>query len=287
MMDNILQVKNLCKSYKTFQLKNVTFSVPKGSIMGFVGENGAGKTTTIKLILNEIKRDGGGINIFGLDNIKDERKVKEQIGVVFDDCYFHKEFNAADIAKILSKIYTGWDQSQYESYLRKFNLAPDKKIDEYSKGMKMKLSIACALAHNPKLLILDEATSGLDPIMRSEILDIFLEFIQNEEHSVLFSSHITSDLEKVADYVTFIHDGSIIFSRSKDDLLYKFGVLKCGSNDFAKIDKADIIRYRKSTFEYEILVADKDKAKRAYPNFVIDNTTIDEIMLLYVKGEVL
>lgn len=286
-MDNILQVQNLCKNYKTFHLKNVSFSVPKGSIMGFVGENGAGKTTTIKLILNEIKRDGGSINIFGLDNIKDERKVKEQIGVVFDDCYFHKEFSAADIAKILRKIYANWDQAQYESYLRKFSLAPDKKINEYSKGMKMKLSIACALAHNPKLLILDEATSGLDPIMRSEILDIFLEFIQDEEHSVLFSSHITSDLEKVADYVTFIHEGSIIFSRSKDDLLYQYGILKCGSGDLSKINKSDIVRCRKNSFECEILVADKQQAKRKYPNFVVDNATLDEIMLLYVKGDVL
>ena len=286
-MSDILQVNNLCKNYKTFQLRNVNFSLPKGSIMGFVGENGAGKTTTIKLILNEIKRDGGSINIFGLDNIKDERKIKEQVGVVFDDCYFHKEFTAADISKILSKVYTSWDENLYSSYLKKFNLARDKKVSEYSKGMKMKLSIACALAHKPKLLILDEATSGLDPIMRSDILDIFLDFIQDEEHSVLFSSHITSDLEKVADYVTFIHDGSIIFSRSKDDLLYKFGVLKCGNNDFAKIDKADIVRFRKNNFECEVLVADKEKAKRSYPSFVVDNATIDEIMLLYVKGEVL
>ena len=286
-MSDILQVNNLCKNYKTFQLRNVNFSLPKGSIMGFVGENGAGKTTTIKLILNEIQRDGGSINIFGLDNIKDERKIKEQVGVVFDDCYFHKEFTAAGISKILSKVYTSWDENLYSSYLKKFNLARDKKISEYSKGMKMKLSIACALAHKPKLLILDEATSGLDPIMRSDILDIFLDFIQDEEHSVLFSSHITSDLEKVADYVTFIHDGSIIFSRSKDDLLYKFGVLKCGNNDFAKIDKADIVRFRKNNFECEVLVADKEKAKRSYPSFVVDNATIDEIMLLYVKGEVL
>jgi len=286
-MSDILQVNNLCKNYKTFQLRNVNFSLPKGSIMGFVGENGAGKTTTIKLILNEIQRDGGSINIFGLDNIKDERKIKEQVGVVFDDCYFHKEFTAADISKILSKVYTSWDENLYSSYLKKFNLARDKKVSEYSKGMKMKLSIACALAHKPKLLILDEATSGLDPIMRSDILDIFLDFIQDEEHSVLFSSHITSDLEKVADYVTFIHDGSIIFSRSKDDLLYKFGVLKCGNNDFAKIDKADIVRFRKNNFECEVLVADKEKAKRSYPSFVVDNATIDEIMLLYVKGEVL
>lgn len=284
-MSDILQVTNLCKNYKSFQLKNVNFSVPKGSIMGFVGENGAGKTTTIKLILNEIPRDGGNINVFGLDNIKDERKIKEQIGVVFDDCYFHKEFSAGDMEKILAKVYAGWDSSLYATCLQKFGLERGKKISEYSKGMKMKLSIACALAHKPKLLILDEATSGLDPIMRSEVLDIFLAFIQDEEHSLLFSSHITSDLEKVADYITFIHEGSVVFSRSKDDLIYNFGILKCGAGDLAKISKEDAVRCRKNQFECEVLVENKGKCARKYPNFVIDAATIDEIMLFYVKGE--
>ncbi len=284
-MENILQIENLCKSYEQFQLNNVSFSVPAGSIVGFIGENGAGKTTTIKLILNEIKRDSGSVKIFGLDNVKDERKIKEQIGVVFDESYFHSEFNAGDIGKIMSKVFQSWDPGLFNRYLTEFRLPKDKIIKKYSKGMKMKLGIASALAHKPRLLILDEATSGLDPIVRSEILDIFLDFIQDENHSVLFSSHITSDLEKVADYVTFIHEGEIVFSRSKDELIYNCGILKCSAADFNILDKSGLVRWRKGECGYEALVADKESAKRKYPNMVIDTATIDEIMLFYVKGE--
>ncbi|MDF2631776.1 MAG: putative transporter, ATPase component [Caproiciproducens sp.] len=284
-MDNILQITNLCKSYKEFQLNNVNFSVPSGSIVGFIGENGAGKTTTIKLILNEIKRDSGSVKIFGMDNIRDERKIKEQIGVVFDESYFHGEFNAGDISKIMSKVFQSWDNNLFDRYLTEFKLPKNKIIKEYSKGMKMKLGIASALSHKPRLLILDEATSGLDPIVRSEILDIFLDFIQDETHSVLFSSHITSDLEKVADYVVFIHEGQIVFDRSKDELIYNCGILKCGAADFARLDKSGFVRWRKGECGYEALVTDREVAKRKYPNMVIDAATIDEIMLLYVKGE--
>lgn len=284
-MKNAIEINNLCKIYKDFQLKNVSFNVPSGSIVGFIGENGAGKTTTIKLILNEMKRDGGNIKIFGMDNIKDERKIKEQIGVVFDESYFHGEFKAGDVASILKKIYTNWDDTYFNKKLQEFNIPNNKIIKEYSKGMKMKLSIASALAHHPKLLILDEATSGLDPIVRREILDIFLDFIQDENHSILFSSHITNDLEKIADYIAFIHNGKIVFEHSKDELLYNYGIIKCGKNELSKLDKNDIIRIKKDQLGCEALVADKDAAKRKYPNLLIDSTSIDEIMLLYVKGE--
>lgn len=284
-MESILQVNNLCKSYKQFQLSNVSFSVPSGSIVGFIGENGAGKTTTIKLLLNQIKRDSGSVQIFGMDNIKDERKVKEQIGVVFDESYFHGEFNAGDISKIMRNVFRSWDDSLFDRYLTEFRLPKDKVIKKYSKGMKMKLGIASALAHKPRLLILDEATSGLDPIMRSEILDIFLDFIQDETHSVLFSSHITSDLEKVADYVVFIHEGQIVFNRSKDELIYNCGIVKCSAADFNSLDKSDLIRWRKGECGYDALVTDKESAKHKYPNLVIDAASIDEIMLFYVKGE--
>nr|WP_319489393.1 ABC transporter ATP-binding protein [uncultured Caproiciproducens sp.] len=284
-MNNILQVDNLCKTYPSFQLSNVSFTVPGGSIVGFIGENGAGKTTTIKLILNEIKRDGGSVKIFGLDNINDERKIKEQIGVVFDESYFHGEFKAGDIASILKRVFKSWDGALFSRYLTQFKLPKDKVIKEYSKGMKMKLSIASALAHHPRLLILDEATSGLDPIVRSEILDIFLDFIQDETHSVLFSSHITGDLEKVADYVTFIHEGKIVFDRSKDELIYHYGILKCSSPDFQKVDKNDLVRWHKTEFGYEALVTDKEFIKRKYSGLVIDAASIDNIMLLYIKGE--
>lgn len=284
-MNNMIEVENLCKNYSSFQLRNVSFSVPGGSIVGFVGENGAGKTTTIKLILNEIKRDGGTVKIFGLDNIRDECKIKEQIGVVFDESYFYGEFKAGDIALILKKVFKSWDDALFGEYLRQFKLPRNKLIKEYSKGMKMKLSIASALAHRPRLLILDEATGGLDPIVRSEILDIFLGFIQDENHSVLFSSHITGDLEKIADYVTFIHEGEIVFNRPKDDLIDQFGILKCGQQDFQKVDKSDLLRWHKTGFGYEALVSDRNLIRRKYSGSVIDTATIDDIMLLYVKGE--
>lgn len=284
-MKNIIEVLNLSKHYTEFELKNVSFSVPTGSIVGFIGENGAGKTTTIKLILNEIKRDSGSVQIFGMDNRKDERKIKEQIGVVFDESYFHGEFNPVEISKIMRRVFQSWDNALFLHYLTAFKLPPNKKIKEYSKGMKMKLGIATALAHKPRLLILDEATSGLDPIVRSEILDIFLDFIQDENHAVLFSSHITSDLEKVADYVTFIHEGQIVFSRSKDELIYNSGILKCSASDFSKLDKSGLVRWRKGECGYEALVTDRNTAKRKYPNLLIDTATIDEIMLFYVKGE--
>ncbi|XOQ48131.1 MAG: ABC transporter ATP-binding protein YtrB [Eubacteriales bacterium] len=284
-MENILEVNNLCKNYPSFQLKNVSFTVPSGSIVGFIGENGAGKTTTIKLILNEIRRDAGSVKIFGMDNIKDECKIKEQIGVVFDESYFHSEFKAGDIAKILKRIYKSWDDALYDDYLRRFRIPKDKIIKEYSKGMKMKLSIASALAHRPRLLILDEATSGLDPIVRSEILDIFLDFIQDESHAILFSSHITGDLEKVADYITFIHEGNVVFERSKDDLIYLCGIVKCGEADFKKLDKTELVRWRKNECGYEAVVENREEFKRKHPGLVVDTAAIDEIMLLYVKGE--
>lgn len=284
-MENLLEIRGLCKHYPLFDLQNVSFSVPCGSIVGFIGENGAGKTTTIKLILNEMCRDSGSIKIFGMDNIRDERNIKEKIGVVFDESYFYGEFKAGDIGSILKKVFKTWDSTLFESYLRKFQLPKDKMIKEYSKGMKMKLSIASAMAHRPQFLILDEATSGLDPIIRSDILDMLLDFMQDESHGILFSSHITGDLEKVADYITFIHQGKIVFDRSKDDLIYRCGILKCGSSDFAKIDKNDIVRWRKNDCGYEALVMEREAVKRKYPGLVVDNASIDEIMLLHVKGE--
>lgn len=284
-MKNVIEINNLNKNYSSFQLKDVSFSVPSGSIVGFVGENGAGKTTTIKLILNEIRRDSGSIRIFGMDNIQDERKIKEKVGVVFDESYFHGEFKSGDISNILKRVFHTWDEPLYQHYLNQFKLPKDKIIKEYSKGMTMKLSIASALAHKPHLLILDEATSGLDPIIRSDILDILLDFMQDESHAILFSSHITSDLEKIADYITFIHEGKIVFDRSKDDLIDRCGILKCGASDFAKVDKKDLVRWRKNELGYEALVMDREANRRKYSGLVVDNASIDEIMLLYVKGE--
>jgi ABC-2 type transport system ATP-binding protein len=228
--------------------------------MGFIGENGAGKTTTIKLILDLIQRDEGSIEILGKDNLTNLKDIKENLGVVMEDSFFPENLTASNVNCVLKGIYSTWDGKRFEDYLKQFSIPKDKIIKEYSKGMKMKLSIAAALSHDSKLLILDEATNGLDPIVRDELLDVFLEFIQDESHSVFISSHIISDLEKVCDYITFIHKGSIIFSQSKDDLLDCHGILKCSEKEFQKVDKQAIIGYRKNHFGIEALVL-KDKVR--------------------------
>jgi len=284
-VDYAIEINNLSKRFERFHLNNVNLALPKGSIMGFIGENGAGKTTTIKLILNLLRADSGNIRIFGLDHVRDEKKIKDAIGVVFDESSFHENIKPKQISKVLGRIYTEWDEPLFFEYLERFGLPAGENTKGFSRGMKMKLAIAAALSHHPKLLILDEATSGLDPIIRNEILDIFREFIQDEDHSILFSSHITGDLEKTADYVTFIHEGEILFSRSKDELIYDYGLLLCGTEDFKSIDKKDIIGYRGNRFGYEILIRNKDQMIQKYKGLTIDSVTIEDIMLFYVKGE--
>lgn len=282
-MKNILEVRGLTKNFSSFTLQDIHFSVPAGSIMGMVGENGAGKTTTIKLILNEMQSNGGEIKVFGLDLKKHERKIKEQIGVVFDDSYFPGDFNSHSISSLLRNFFQTWDEPLYQSYLKEFNLPKEKKIKDFSKGMRMKLSIAAALAHHPRLLILDEATSGLDPVVRSEILDLLLDFIQDEEHAVLFSSHITADLERIADYITFIHDGKVLISDSKDAILDSYGVVKCSAQDFSKLPTQDYLRSRKNSFGCEALVANRTTFQKAHPGLVVDAAGIDDIMVFYGK----
>lgn len=284
-MENILEIKNLSKKYKGFELKNVNIKLPKGMIMGFIGENGAGKTTTIKTILNVINRDSGEIKIFGLDNKESERKIKEDIGVVLDDSFLSEYLNPSDINKIMKNIYKNWDEKLYFKYIEDFKLPKEKMSKEYSSGMKMKLKIAVALAHHPKLLILDEPTSGLDPVARNEILDIFQEFIQDEEHGVFVSSHITSDLEHIADYITFINNGEIIFTKTRDDLLENYGIVKCSEEQFKKIDKNDYIKYKKNKYEYDVLIENKYEFKKNYDISVIDKPSLEDIMLIYIKGE--
>lgn len=284
-MENILNLENLSKAYDNFTLKDINLNIPKGSIMGLVGENGAGKTTTIKLILNLIKRDKGTIRLFGFDNIQREMEVKERIGVVLDESNFHDNLNSNDISIIMGNIYKNWNNNVFSDYLKQFNLPKNKVIKDLSKGMKMKLSIAVALSHNPDLLILDEPTSGLDPIIRNEILDIFLEFIQDEEKSILFSTHITSDLDKIADYITFIHSGEIIFSKDKDALINDYGIIKCGKDDFNKIDRKDVIGYRKNQFGYEVLTNNKQSAEIRYKGLTMDSANLEDIMLFYIRRE--
>ena len=282
-MDAILQVENLTKQYPDFTLDHVSFSVPKGTIMGLIGENGAGKSTTINAILDLINKDDGTVAFWGQE-LSSSKQIKENIGVVFDGINFYETLTPAKVGKISSAAYKQWDKHLYKEYLKRFQLPADKEIKTLSKGMKMKLCIAVALSHKPKLLILDEATSGLDPVMRDDILDVFLEFVQDANHSIMMSSHISTDLEKVADYITFIHQGKVIFSKRKDELRYHYGIIRCGAAVFDQIDKEDVLAYRKEDYQWNVLVAEKEKAKRKYKNAVVDDATIDDILLLYVKG---
>ncbi len=285
-MSYILELKSVSKQYgeSGFSLDNVSFVLPYGSIMGYVGENGAGKTTTIGCILNTLSKDSGTIHVFGKTMDDKDTSLREDIGVVYDGDNFPGYLNAERLASVMRGLYSNWDDSLFDKHLKNFRLNKTQKIKTYSKGMTMKLAIAVALAHHPKLLILDEATSGLDPVMREEILDVFLEFVQDENHSVLLSSHITSDLEKVADYITFIHNGKIILSARKDDLIYRYAVMRCTSEQFSKLDKADILTYRKKDYQIDVLTADKSVVERKYKGNIIDTVSIDEIMLLLVKG---
>ncbi len=280
---NAIEIQNLTKKYDGFTLDNISFNVPKGSIMGFIGQNGAGKTTTIKALLNIIQFDSGQIKLLGMDSIKDEIKIKKRISVVFDELPFQDIFSAKQIARILCDIYPEWDNQIYESYLEYFQLPMKKKVGEFSKGMKMKLQIATALSHHAEMLIMDEATTGLDPVVRNEILDIFLEYLQDENHSILMSSHITSDLEKVADSVTFIDKGKILISGYKDEILEHHGIIKCSKKDFQDIEKSDFISARISDFGAEVMISDKSVMKRKYSGLLLEPTTLEEIMLFYVN----
>ena len=283
--ENAIEINGLTKRYDGFTLDNVSFSVPKGSIMGFIGQNGAGKTTTINSILNIVKKDSGEIKLLGYDNEKEEYEAKKQMAAVFDELPFDDRLNAIAIDKTLREIYDEWSTETFFGYLDRFALPRKKKFGEFSKGMKMKLQIASALSHNAKLLIMDEATTGLDPVVRNEILDIFLEYLQNEEHSILMSSHITSDLDKIADSVTFIDKGKLLISGYKDDILDSHGILKCTKEDYKEIAPEDIVSARINDFGAEIMASDKAACSRKYSGAVIDNATLEDIMLYYVNRD--
>lgn len=283
-MNNILKMNDVEKKYEGFELKKININIPKGMIVGLIGENGAGKTTTIKSILNLINIDSGNIKVFNLDSIKDEKEIKQNVGVVLDDSFLSQQLNPLDINRIMKKIYQNWDETLFFKYLEKFKLPKNKISKDYSNGMIMKLKIATALSHHPKLLILDEPTSGLDPVARNEILEIFQEFIQDEEHSILVSSHITSDLEHIADYIIFISNGEIVLNKTKDELLDNYGIVKCNETEFRQIEKHDYIKYKKNKYEYDILIANKSEFKKKYDIKTIDKPTIEDIMLLIIKG---
>lgn len=284
-MEATIKVKNLNKKYEGFELKNISFEIPEGSIVGLIGENGAGKTTTIKSILNIIKSDGE-IQVFGKDIKQNEKEIKSKLGVVLDDSFLSEYLTPKKINSIMKDFYNTWDKKLFEKYIKIFKLPENKMIKDFSSGMKMKLKIATAISHKPQILILDEPTSGLDPIVRNEILDIFRQFIaEDETRSILVSTHITTDLEHISDYIMFIKNGEITLNLPTSEILENYGIVKCDEKDFSKISKEDYEYYRKEKYQYEVLVKNKKMIKSKYGISTIDKASIEDIMLFYIKGE--
>ena len=278
---NVIEIENLEKSYTDFRLGSLNLSLPSGSILGLIGENGAGKSTTIKLIMNTIHRDNGQIRVFGTDNqSKEFVSLKNQIGVVLDEAYYPEVLNARQAGKILRHTYENWDQKAFDGYLSLFELPLKKPFKDYSRGMKMKFSIAVALSHHAKLLILDEATSGLDPLIRDEILDIFNDFTREEDHSILISSHIVSDLEKICDYVAFLHQGKLLLFEEKDRLLEDYALVHLSHEQLKALPADSIIGQKEGKYEAEVLV----KRDRLPAGLTPEYTSLEEIILFWAKG---
>jgi len=282
--NKIIEIKNLTKEYEDFKLDNISFSLDRGYIMGFIGENGAGKTTTIKLIMNLLKRDEGEIQIFGKDNIDNEREIKERIGFVYDECFYYENLSIKDNEKIISGFYKSWNTKVFENYLRKFNLNKMQKVKQLSKGMKMKFAIALALSHNAEFLILDEPASGLDPVMRRDILDVFQEVIQDENVGILISSHIISDLEKISDYITYIQKGKIVFSKATSELMEEYKIIKGDKALLSKLDEKVIYGLRETPYGFEGIIKDKYIEKSIMQKIVSEKPSLEEIMVAMNKG---
>jgi len=283
-MSDLIEIKDLSKKLGNFELKNISFSLAPGYVMGFVGPNGAGKSTTIKLMLNLLRKQSGSIKLFGLDNVKDEMEMKQQIGFVLDETYFHECMTVKQVGWFVSGFYRNWDEALFQQYRKKFDLPEKKKIKELSTGMKAKLSLAVALSHHAKLLILDEPTSGLDPIVRDDILSELFQVVKDPDRGVFFSSHITSDLDKVADYITFISNGEIILSTTKDEINEKYAVVKGAKKHLPEI-KSHLIRYRETQFGFEGLT-NEAAIIRKQGQFVVEKAKVEDIMLYFEKGEV-
>ena len=284
-INNVIELKNVVKDYGDFKLDHISFAVPEGSVCGFIGQNGAGKTTTINLILDIINRDEGDISLFGKPVDQDHAYVREDVGVVFDEMGFHEFMTAKDINIMMKNIYKNWDEVAFFDYLKRFSLPSKKKCGAFSRGMRMKLQIAAAMSHKAKLLIMDEPTSGLDPIVRNEMIGIFRDFVVEEDHTILLSSHITGDLEKIADEVVFIDGGKIVLSGNKDEILEKHGILKCKKEEASKVSEALIVGVEEEAYSTSILVNDRHAAAKLYPDMVIEEAALEDIMIYYVNAK--
>lgn len=279
---NAIEIKNVSKSFGDFAIQNLNFKLPQGAICGLVGENGAGKSTTIRLLMDALRPDSGEISVLGVDTRSPEfQQVKEDVGVVMDEAYFPETLNARQVGSIMADTYARWNAETYDGFIRRFDLPLAKAFKNYSRGMTMKLAIAVALSHNPRLLVLDEATSGLDPIVRDEILEIFSEFTRNAEHSILISSHIVSDLEKLCDYIAFLHKGRLRFCVEKDALRDEYGIVSCTKAQLAELPDEAVCGVEKSPYGVRVLV----KRKLITSALQMDRPSIEDVILFLVKGE--
>ena len=283
--ENAIEINGLVKKYDGFTLGPISFTVPKGSIMGFIGQNGAGKSTTIRSLLGIISYDEGELKLLGQDASDNRTNVREDIAAVFDELPFNDTLTPAELNKIFRGVYKNWSSERFTEYLSRFELPQKKKCGKFSKGMKMKLQIAVALSHEAKLLIMDEATSGLDPVVRNEMLDIFYEYLKDGEASILMSSHITSDLDKIADRVTFIDHGKVFLTGEKDVILDDHAMLKCSKKDYMEIAPADFISARVTDFGVDVLVPNRAEAERKYPNLLVEKVSLEDVMLFYVNRQ--
>lgn len=282
MESNAIEIRGLCKRYKDFSLDGLDLDLPYGCVLGLVGENGAGKSTTIRLIMDALERDGGTVSVLGVDNkSKEFLDLKEDVGVVLDETFVPEVMSAKQLGKVMAGTYKNWDQAVYDGWIRRFELPPDKKFKDYSRGMTMKLGIAAALSHHPRLLLLDEATGGLDPMVREELLEVFADFAAEDGHAVLLSSHIVSDLERICDYIAFLHKGKLVLCEEKDALLDKYGILKCSKEQLANIPEEAVHGKRVGTYGVEALVEREFMPRDA----VVDRASLEDIILYMVKGE--
>ena len=281
-MDNAEEIRGLCKSFGSFGIRDLDLDIPRGYVVGLIGENGAGKTTLIKCITGANIPDSGEVRLFG----SQERDGSEgRLGVVFDECHFFQQMNGEQIGKLMSSLFANWDDARYRTLMSDFGIPLDKKIKDYSRGMRMRIQVAVALSHSPDLVIMDEATAGMDPAARDEFLDLVMGYMQDEDHTVLMSSHITSDLERIADYIVFIHQGRIVMNGPKDEILESYGIVKGSESAVLAVGRENIVSVKRDQFSTSALVRDRHGVAEAYPELVVDPASLDDIMVMVIRGD--
>ncbi|HFR4168398.1 ABC transporter ATP-binding protein [Bacillus cereus] len=284
-MENTVEVRGVSKSYKDFSLKNISFTIKKGYVTGFIGANGSGKSTTIKLIMDLIKKDSGNISIFGLDNEKNEIAIKERIGFVYDENVFYEEMSISELKKFIAPAYSNWDEQQFQYYLKKFELPTHLKINKMSKGMKVKTSLVFALSHHAEFIIMDEPTSGLDPVFRREVLDIVYDLMIDQNKTILFSTHITTDLDRIADYIVFIHKGEVVFQKEMHAISEEFAIVKGDTSLLLPAIEKDFVGMRKTSMGFEALTQNVQNTKAFLGEEVFTEVpTLEDIMYYTKKG---